>query len=45
MPVRPETAITGAAISCFQTDAMVLNSLNSEIILLQIKIVDIARSN
>jgi hypothetical protein len=39
MPIRPETAITIAAISCFQPDATVLNSLNSEIILLQTKIV------
>ena len=45
MPVLTETAITGAAMSFFQTEAYVLNSLNSDMILLQTKIVDIARSN
>lgn len=46
MQIRPKTAITGAAISCLKTRASVLNSLQSDtVVLLQTKIVDIARSN
>ena len=37
--------VTGATISCLKTEALVLDSLHSETVLLQTKIFDIARSN